>query len=79
MKVAVSIPDDVFSQGEALAKRLSLSRSKLYARALAEYARNHKSDEDLTARINAALDQVGDEELEWVRRTSRRVFEQTEW
>ena len=34
MKVALSIPDDLFDAADALAKRLGLSRSRLYATAL---------------------------------------------
>jgi len=32
MKVEVSIPDDVFAEAEALAKRLKSSRSEIYSR-----------------------------------------------
>lgn len=34
MKVAVSIPDDVFARADALAERWGVSRSELYRRAL---------------------------------------------
>ena len=34
MKTAISLPDEVFTAAEALAKELGLSRSELYARAL---------------------------------------------
>ncbi len=34
MKTAVSLPDNVFKAAEGLARRLRLSRSALYARAL---------------------------------------------
>ena len=34
MKVAVSIPDDVFARADELAERLGVSRSELYRRAL---------------------------------------------
>ena len=36
MKTAVSLPDEVFDEAEHLAKRLKISRSELYAKALAE-------------------------------------------
>lgn len=38
MKVAVSIPDKVFSEAEDLAKRLKASRSEIFSRALGEHA-----------------------------------------
>jgi metal-responsive CopG/Arc/MetJ family transcriptional regulator len=52
MKTAISLPDDLFRAGDALAKRLKVSRSELYARALAEYVVKHSADQ-LTQRLNA--------------------------
>ena len=52
MKTAVSLPDDLFRAGDALAKRMRVSRSELYARALAEYVAKHRADQ-LTQRLNA--------------------------
>ena len=37
MKTAISIPDPIFKEAEKAAKRLGLSRSELYARAVAEF------------------------------------------
>ncbi len=37
MKVAISLPDPVFDAAELLAQELSMSRSQLYAQALAEF------------------------------------------
>jgi metal-responsive CopG/Arc/MetJ family transcriptional regulator len=37
MKIAVSIPDEVFAEAESLAQRLNTSRSELYSRALTEF------------------------------------------
>jgi hypothetical protein len=42
-KTAVSIPDPVFKAGEAAARRLGISRSELYARALSEYLTQEKA------------------------------------
>jgi metal-responsive CopG/Arc/MetJ family transcriptional regulator len=36
MKTAVSVPDDLFRQAESAARRLRVSRSQLYARAISE-------------------------------------------
>jgi metal-responsive CopG/Arc/MetJ family transcriptional regulator len=52
MKTAISVPDDLFRSGDALAKRLRVSRSELYARALAEYVAKHRADQ-VTQRLNA--------------------------
>lgn len=52
MKTTISVPDDLFRSGDALAKRLRVSRSELYARALAEYVAKHRADQ-VTQRLNA--------------------------
>lgn len=51
MKVAVSIPDDVFESGEQVSKRLGVSRSRLYATALAEYVAKNRGRK-VTERLN---------------------------
>lgn len=56
MKTAVSIPDDVFQLAERKAHQLKVSRSQLYATALAEYLRR-ELDEELTARVDATAAQ----------------------
>ena len=53
MKTAISIPDDLFSSADRLAKRLQMSRSELYARAVAEYVAAHRS-----AYVRERLDEV---------------------
>ena len=52
MKTAISVPDDVFALADALARRLRISRSELYATAVAEYVAKQR-DEDITERLNA--------------------------
>ncbi len=52
MKTAISLPDPLFKSGDALAKRLGVSRSALYARALADYVAKHKASQ-FTQRLNA--------------------------
>ncbi len=77
MKVAVSIPDPVFAEADALAARLKTSRSNLYARALNEFVGKHAPDA-LTGAINQALDGiVQDDPL--VTAAARRVFAKVEW
>ena len=51
MKTAISIPDSTFDAAEELARRLGMSRSQLYATAVAEYLKAHLR-EDVTARLN---------------------------
>lgn len=66
MKTAVSLPDEVFRRAEALAESLQMSRSELYATALAAFVAEHESA-DITERLNqvyerqsSALDPVLD-------------------
>jgi metal-responsive CopG/Arc/MetJ family transcriptional regulator len=51
MKTAVSIPNRIFQSAEDLAARLGVSRSELYARALANLVERHL-DDLVTARLN---------------------------
>ena len=52
MKVALSIPDELFNSAEALTKRLGVSRSRLYATALAEFVAKNRGRK-ITERLNA--------------------------
>jgi len=51
VKTAISIPDEVFRAAEELAERLGVSRSELYATAVAEYVAALRS-RGVTARLN---------------------------
>jgi metal-responsive CopG/Arc/MetJ family transcriptional regulator len=52
MKTAISIPDPVFRNAEQLAKHLKVSRSRLYAVAVAEYVKRHRATK-VTDKLNA--------------------------
>ena len=78
MKAVVSIPDDVFAEGERLAQRLRTSRSQLYARALSDFVIQHEDDK-ITAAMNSVLDDVGAEVDEFSRRAARRTLRHVEW
>ena len=49
MKTAVSIPDPVFHEAEALARRLGVSRSHLFREALEAYIAAHSDEKHLDA------------------------------
>lgn len=53
MKTAISIPDELFEAADMAAKRLGISRSQLYARAVADYLTHHGS-----RGVTEQLDQV---------------------
>lgn len=52
VKTAVSIPDPIFEAADDLARRLGISRSALYARALARELAS-QSDDEVTAQLDA--------------------------
>jgi metal-responsive CopG/Arc/MetJ family transcriptional regulator len=56
MKTAVSLPDELFHVAEATARRLRISRSELYARAIAEFLKEHKEN-SITERLNHVYSQ----------------------
>ena len=51
MKIAISVPDDIFEAGEHLAQQLGLSRSQLYADALSAYL-SARGAAAVTAKLN---------------------------
>ena len=51
MKAAISLPDSLFAEAEQVAKRLRLSRSKLYAIALAQFLKQQGAH-GVTERLN---------------------------
>jgi metal-responsive CopG/Arc/MetJ family transcriptional regulator len=78
MKVALSIPDDLFESAETLGKRLGVSRSRLYATALADFLAKHRGRK-VTERLNAIY---GTEESRLeprIRRLQRRSVERNSW
>jgi len=78
MKIAVSVPNEVFERAERLAKRLEVSRSELYSRALREYLACHSPDE-VTQALDGVCGELDSSADDFVREASRRVFEGTEW
>ena len=78
MNTAVSLPDEVFESAERLARRLKVSRSELYARALQEFVRRHAPDAVTEAydQICSELDSHSDS---FSSRASRATFKSIEW
>lgn len=64
MKTAVSLPDPLFEEADDLAQKLGISRSELYARAIAAFLREHDRSgvtealDRLYAKEDSALDPV---------------------
>jgi metal-responsive CopG/Arc/MetJ family transcriptional regulator len=78
MKTAVSIPNEVFTEAERLARLLDKSRSEVYSPALAEYLGRHAPD-----RVTEAMDRVcaavGEQSDEFAATAARRILKQSEW
>lgn len=51
MKTAISIPDDVFEAAERAAKKLGMSRSEFYVKAVREYIERY-GRENVTEKLN---------------------------
>ncbi len=58
MKTAISIPDSLFNAAESLAKRLGISRSELYQRAVYSYIEKHRA-EGVTESLNTLYESDG--------------------
>ncbi|RKZ64853.1 MAG: hypothetical protein DRQ48_12195 [Gammaproteobacteria bacterium] len=79
MKTAISIPDPIFKTAESLAKRLGLSRSELYVRAISSYVEVHKNQK-VTALLNEVYSKVEDRGIEkGFKQTQFNSIDREEW
>jgi metal-responsive CopG/Arc/MetJ family transcriptional regulator len=78
MKTAVSIPDDVFTDAERLARQLKKSRSQLYSHALREYIARH-APEHVTEMLDQVCTDVGAANDDFVSGAARRILRRTQW
>jgi hypothetical protein len=81
MKTAISVPDDVFEQAEQTAKRLGLSRSELFSRAMRAFLATSAA-ENVTKSYDAAFGEkpVSESESEsFGREAARRALLAVEW
>jgi len=73
MKTAISIPDNIFRSADSFAKRHGISRSELYATAVAEFLSRHRSKQ-VTARLDSVYEEVDSTlESELVNTQSRSI------
>jgi len=78
MKIAVSIPDEVYLRAEELAEQTNRSRSRLYSDALGEYLARHGTAAVMT-RMNEALADIGEDSDVFLTAANRSVFAKSEW
>ena len=81
VKTAISIQKSLFEQAESLARKMKVSRSRLFVLALEDYI-NRQQNRELLAQINAAYADEPDLSEQTLRRkvrhTHRRIVE-GEW
>lgn len=78
IKTAISIPDDVFKRAERAAKRLGVSRSELFTRAMREYL-GASRDSAITASYDAAFAVDDDDLASFRREATRKALLKVEW
>jgi predicted transcriptional regulator len=78
MKTAISVPDSLFASADALARKLGISRSRLYATALAEYVAKQRYDR-VTERLNAVYATEESRLPDDIRRAQQRLLLRQEW
>ena len=78
MKVAVSIPDTIFAEVEALAKQSRSSRSEIYRRALSEFIARHAPN-PVTRAMDEAVEAVSAQANDFGAQAARRMLKHVEW
>ena len=78
MKIALSIPDELFEAAETVSRRLGVSRSRLYSTALAEFLAKHRGRK-VTDRLNTVYGVEESRVEPGVRRLQRRSLERDSW
>jgi len=78
MKTAVSVPDPLFQRAERTAKRLGISRSELYARALNDFLANVDGAE-IKASYDRAFAGEQAQEREFGREAARQALLGVKW
>lgn len=75
MKIAISIPDELFERAERMAARRQMNRSQLYARAVEKYLIAEAAD-PVTARLDELADEMSNADgAGW----GRRLIETGAW
>ena len=78
VKTAISISDQLFQAADKLAERLGMSRSQLYAEAVADYVESHKN-RNVTEKLNQLYDGHTSELEEGLRRLQSASISRDDW
>jgi hypothetical protein len=79
VKTAISVPDPLFRRGEKEAKRLGISRSELYAKALSSFLANVDGSLVKESYDRAFGETSGVSEDEFVARAAAKALLDVEW
>ena len=78
MKTAVSIPDELFTRAEELARKMGKSRSQVFQEALAEYLLR-RDPRAVTRAMDEAVAEIDGATDPWLEEAGRRALDRTEW
>jgi metal-responsive CopG/Arc/MetJ family transcriptional regulator len=78
MKIAISISDELYESAESLLAKLKISRSRLYARAIAEFVARHYVDV-VIQQMDQALREMEAPYEEFSKEASRQVLRRESW
>jgi metal-responsive CopG/Arc/MetJ family transcriptional regulator len=81
IKTALSVPENLFTQVNELAKEMNVSRSRVFVLAVEEFIERHQNRrliEKINAAYSGALDVNEEIRLRQTRRIHRKILEQ-EW
>ena len=76
MKTAVSIPDELFSRAEEMARKTGKSRSQLYQEALSEYLLR-RDPGAVTQAMDDALADIDPQSDPWLSEAAHRTLERS--
>lgn len=78
MKTAISIPDDLYAEVESCARKLKMSRSRLFSEAARDFVARFRETPNATDAWNHAIDATGqpgdDPPARTLRQKSKRVL-----
>lgn len=78
MKTAISIPDELFSRAEEIARKSGKSRSQLYQEALTEYLLR-RDPGAVTQAMDEVLADIDSEPDPWSIEAGRQTLKRNEW
>jgi hypothetical protein len=80
VKTAISIPDEVFEQAERYAKKLGVSRSELFTRAVKGFLEQQRAQEITASYDRAFGPDAGGDDNDAIREAAlRKPLVQVEW